>query len=116
MAGTRRTPINRQAVQPLITPLALALFERARRARGRAEDCAIGESGLCTTRCDACRAWSDAHDALHRELGLRPWAWPCVPRCPFPPNSPEAQAWRPSADQRTLWEALDEARRRPALN
>jgi hypothetical protein len=114
VSGTKRTPITRQAMRPQVTPRALALFvelERAQRARKRTVGCTISEHGLCTTDCRACRRWYDLHAELHTELRLRPWVWPCLGRNPFPPNSPEAQAWRPSIDQQALWDQLDEARR-----
>jgi hypothetical protein len=110
---TNRTPIQRPALT-MISPRALALFaelERARRARLRAVDCTISEQGLCTTDCRACRAWSDAHNQLHVELRLQPWQWPCFPRNPYPPGSPKAREWRPSAEQKELWDLLTEARR-----
>jgi hypothetical protein len=61
------------------------------------------------------KAWWDAHDELHRELALRPWQWPCVPRNPHVPGSPPARKWRPSGAQRELQDQL-EAARRAAIN
>jgi hypothetical protein len=112
MAGTRRTPINRQAVQASITPAAVEIFrllERAKRARKRATDCTLNKYNLCSGQCRACCDWWNAHDALHSEMKLRPWVWPCVPRCPYPPNTPPARAWRPSVGQQELYAALVEA-------
>jgi hypothetical protein len=119
MAGTRRVPIARQVVQSSVTPRASELFtelERVGRSRKRAVGCTITEHGLCTADCLACQRWSDLHAALHTELRLRPWQWPCLGRNPYPPNSSEADAWRPSSEQQALWEALDAARRAPALS
>jgi hypothetical protein len=113
MSGTRRTPIARHVVQSSITPRAIAIFtelERAQRARKRTVDCTISEQGLCTTDCRTCRRRFDLHAELHSELRLKPWAWPCVGRNPFPPNSPEAQACRPGSEQQALWDLLDAAR------
>jgi hypothetical protein len=113
MPGTRRTPLARQAVPQQITPRAVKLFtelERARRARKHA-DCIDTKQGLCSSECPVCELWYNLHDELHRELKLRPWEFPCLPFCPFPPNSTGWMAWRPGGAQRALWEALDEARR-----
>jgi hypothetical protein len=90
---TNRTPIQRPA-RTVVSPRALELFaelERARRARKRAVDCTI--------------------DALHTELRLKPWQWPCLPRNPYPPGSPTARGWRPGQEQQELWDLLDKARR-----
>jgi hypothetical protein len=115
MSGTLRTPISRRSVQPQITPRALELFvemERATRARRRADGCSVSTySGYCTTDCRACWKWFDLHSELHIELRLRPWQWPCLPRNPYPPGSPEADDWQPGEEQQELWELLDEARR-----
>jgi hypothetical protein len=117
MSGTRRTPLTRRSTQPQITSRAIELFEqleRATRARRRATDCTLTEQGLCTSKCHACRRWFDLHAELHTELRLRPWVWPCLGRCPFPPGTPPAGAWRPGYEQQALWEMLDEARRHAA--
>jgi hypothetical protein len=113
MPGTRRIPLHRQAAQPQITLRAVELFtqmERARRARKRAVGCTITKHGLCTGDCRTCRAFDDLDDQLHRELKLRPWQWPALPYNPYPPNSPEARAWRPGGERQARWEALNEAR------
>jgi hypothetical protein len=115
MPGTRRTPIARQAARPLITPRAIELFaelERARRARALAVDCSVSKHGYCATRhCRVCQRWLDLHAELHTELRLPPWAWPCLPRNPYPPGSPEAKKWRPGDAQKKLQDLLNEARR-----
>jgi hypothetical protein len=113
MAGTKRIPIHRQAAQQ-ITPQAVRLFaqlERARRARARAADCTLNKYNLCSGQCRACCDWWDAHAVLHSEMKMRPWIWPMVPRCPYPPNSANAKAWKPSTEQRELYDLLVEARR-----
>jgi hypothetical protein len=113
MPGTKRIPIHRQAAGPQVTLRAIELFremERARRARKRAVGCTITKHGYCTGDCRACCAWDAAHDQLHSELKLRPWQWPCLPYNPFPPNSPEARAWRPGGAQQKLQDLLNEAR------
>jgi hypothetical protein len=110
---TNRTPIQRPTLT-MISPRALELFaelERVRRARRRAADCTIAESGYCTTDCRACRRWFDLHDELHIELRLRPWQWPCLPRNPYPPGSPKARDWRPGTEPEELWNLLNEVRR-----
>jgi hypothetical protein len=111
--STNRTPIARPALT-MITPRAIELFselERSRRARKHAVDCTISEQGLCTANCRACRLWWDAHAALHTELRLRPWVWPCLPRNPYPPGSPGAREWRPGTEQEELRDLLNAARR-----
>ena len=94
-------------MQPQIIPRALELFvemERATRARRRADGCSVStHSRYCTTDCPACRKWFDLHAELHTELRLRPWQWPCLPRNPYPPGSPEADNWRPGEEQQELW-------------
>jgi hypothetical protein len=113
MPGTRRVPLHRQTARPQITLRAIELFtqmERARRARKRAVGCTITRHGYCTGDCRACCAWDDAHAELCTELRLPPWRWPCIGYNPYPPNSPEARAWRPGGHQRELEEALNEAR------
>jgi len=117
MSGTRRVPLRRPAVQP-VSLHALELYaalRRAARARRRATDCTLTKYGHCTTECRACVAWWDAHAALHSELKLPPWAWPALPRCPFPPGSPPARKWRPGGAQRALRDQL-EAARKAAIN
>src|SRR5262245_59547049 len=110
-----RTPLYRSTVEPRITPPALEIFaeiERARKSRRRALDCRVrSAAGYCDTSCNACRRWYDLHKQLHTALGLPVWIWPCVPRCPFPPGSDGARAWRPDGDQQALWDLLNEARR-----
>jgi hypothetical protein len=119
MSGTKRTPIARRETHPHITPHAVELFgelERARRARRRDIHCTLSQYGRCSTKCPACQTWYELHNQLHVELRLKPWVWPCVPRNPYPPNSPEARAWRSNPEQQELWDQLDAARRAPALS
>jgi hypothetical protein len=117
MPGTKRNPIRRPTVQQ-ISARAVELYgalRRASRARRGAIDCTNAKSGYCTTKCRACQAWYDAHDVLHTELRLKPWEWPALPRCPFPPGSAAAREWHPGDAQRELQERL-EAARRAAIN
>jgi hypothetical protein len=113
MAGTRRVPLRRPAVQP-VSLHALELYgalRRAARARRRATDCTISKYGLCTAECAACEAWWAAHNELCSELRLPPWQWPCIGRNPHPPNSTAARKWRPGGAQKELQEQLETARR-----
>jgi hypothetical protein len=113
MSGTKRTPIARQPAPSQVTPRALALFtelERAARARN-GDGCSITRHGLCAADCPACEAWYDRHAELHVELRLKPWQWPCLPLCPFPPGSAEAREWQPGGEQQALWEMLYAARK-----
>lgn len=54
--------------------------------------------------------WWSLHGQLHNELGLPPWAWPCVigpnEQTNGEPNSFAAQC---DADARALYDALDGA-------
>jgi hypothetical protein len=118
MSGTKRTPLERRSATQ-ITPKAIELFrelERAKRARRRAIDCRISEQGCCSSvsECRACRRWWDLQNQLHIELKRELWQWPCIPCNPFPPGSADAREWRPSQEQRELWNLLDAARRAAA--
>ena len=112
MSGTRRTPIIRRGT-PQISPRALKLFEQAEKARlkRRGAACAVGPYGHCSLECAACRDWSNAHNELHKELGLRPWEWPCLPINPFPPGSINSRDWQPEGEELLLWQTLEKARR-----
>jgi hypothetical protein len=59
------------------------------------------------------RRWNAgfAHDQLCDELQMPPWRWPCIPRNPYPPNSPGAREWRPDREAQELRDQLDKARR-----
>jgi hypothetical protein len=77
-----------------------------------AVDCKLGgPQDFCKAECRACNAWWAAHNALHVELALDPWIWPCVPCCPVPPGTPRAREWRPDREQKKLYDLLREARR-----
>jgi hypothetical protein len=112
MSRTKRIPIARQAAMT-ISPRALVLFAqmKAARARRRAATCIVGQnpSGYCTASCAACQRWADLDAALHVELGLKPWVWPCLPRNPFPPGTKAAWHWHPADDsaQEALWRQLE---------
>jgi hypothetical protein len=113
VSGTKRTPIARAATQQ-ISPRALALFERTEVARGQgcAATCVANEYGVCRMEgCPPCEDWGNAHSELHAELHLKPWFWPCLPLCPFPPGSAKFQGWRPSKAEWDLWQTLEKARR-----
>jgi hypothetical protein len=115
MSGTRRIPLGRSPGMQ-ITPKAIELFrelERAHRARKRGPpDCRIGgPQDFCIGECRACRAWWDAHAALHTELNRELWDWPCLPHCPVPPGTPRAREWHPGRQEQELWNLLDKARR-----
>jgi hypothetical protein len=110
---TNRTPIERPTLTT-ISSRVLEIFaelERARRARLHADDCEVRESGMCKGECAACERWWSAHNALHVELHLPPWIWPCIPFCPIPPSAPAAREWRPCAEEKELYVALVAARR-----
>jgi hypothetical protein len=112
MSGTARTPIARRAAQPQVTARAIEIFERLERARQsrRRRNCSVSDySGYCEADCAACRAWFGLHDQLHRELRLKPWFWPCLPRNPYPPASDGARAWKADVEQAALWKLLHDA-------
>lgn len=79
---TKRTPIHRHTRRQ-ITPEALRLFRQLRAAETQEK-------------------WWAAHNALHRELGCKPWQWPCVASPAWNDNGvrPEALA---------LWAELEAA-------
>ncbi len=80
--ATKRTPINRHHRRQ-ITPAAIELFRQMKTAGTRA-------------------AWWAAHNQLHRELGCKPWQWPCVADPAW--NDPEAHP-----DALALWAELEAA-------
>ena len=55
---TKRKPIKRNRTR-LITPAALELFRQLKAVQTQEK-------------------WWATHAALHRELGCKPWEWPCV--------------------------------------
>jgi hypothetical protein len=74
MSGTRRTPlVRRPAVQ--ITPRAIDLYAAMGNLR-----CTCAPPSPKRSPCPGCERWYDLHDALHGELGCKPWEWPCVAR------------------------------------
>jgi hypothetical protein len=110
---TNRTPIARLGHPLQISPRALSLFtatERARRKR-RAAACIANEYGLCRMECGACQAWQNAHSELCIELRLKPWQFPALPICPYPPGSSASRDWEPSGLELALWQTLERARR-----
>src|SRR3954447_14558774 len=74
MSGTRRVLLFRpSAVQ--ITPRAIDLYV----AMGKLK-CTCPPPSPTRSPCPSCERWYDLHDELHRELGCKPWEWPCVSR------------------------------------
>jgi hypothetical protein len=118
---TNRTPLRRSPL-PKITLRAVEIFTAMERARARRRRPDIGcrvnpDTGMCKASDDNCRAcseWWRLHNGLHTELGMKPWQWPALPECPFPPRSALAKTWQPDPEQQALWEALDAARRASA--
>jgi hypothetical protein len=75
MSGTRRVPLARRpAVQ--ITAEAVRLFAAMAKLRCTCPSPKPPTQGPCP----GCQQWYDLHDELHRELGCKPWEWPCVAR------------------------------------
>ena len=115
MSRTKRIPIARRPSFQ-ISPRAVDLFTQLKQAqaRRRAASCIIGNSpaGYCSASCPACRTWFDLHDALHTELGLKPWQLG-LRRNPYPPGTAASRNWRPDPDgeEQALWQLLNEARR-----
>jgi hypothetical protein len=128
VAGTRRTPIAREANAPIVTARAVELFsemERLQRARRRAAGCKLDDTGYCLEECKPCAQWWALHSELHKELGLPPWRWPATAHCPFPPGTPDGVAWlrgiadsdwEPDALHRFLKAAAKAARARRAAD
>lgn len=79
---TKRKPIKRNRTRP-ITPAALELFRQLRAAVTQEQ-------------------WWAVHSQLHRELGCKPWEWPCV----TDPDLNDSNA-RPEA--LALWAELEAA-------
>jgi hypothetical protein len=73
---TKRTPLNRHS-RTRITPAAVALFVTAEKHAARYAECVAGQR--CHSQnggrehCAECRAFLEAHAALDRALGLKPW-------------------------------------------
>jgi hypothetical protein len=72
--STNRTPIQRPALK-MISLHAIDLFAAMGKLR-----CTCPPPSLKRSPCPGCERWYDLHDDLHRELGCRPWEWPCVAR------------------------------------
>jgi hypothetical protein len=95
MPGTKRLPITRTPI-PQITPKAITLFERWKRAGGKRE--------------------ADLEWALLEELHGRPWQWPFVadPRFnanPYPVGSNAHRGWQPDLEAQERWRQLEAALR-----
>ena len=95
MPGTKRLPITRTPI-PQITPKAIALFERWKRAGGDRE--------------------ADLGWALLEELHGRPWQWPFIvdPRFdinPYPIGCNAHRGWQPNLEARERWRQLEAALR-----
>jgi hypothetical protein len=98
-----------------ITPEAIRLFEAMERI-----EC------TCAPRdwdgkywehepCPGCDRWWKLHGMLHRELGCKPWDWPCIEHpdsvSGYPEGSEASKRWRPNMEAQELWKALDAAAR-----
>jgi hypothetical protein len=75
MSGTRRTPISRPPVAQ-VTARGVELFT----AMGKLRCTCPSPRPPTQGPCPGCEQWYDLHDALHTELKLPPWQWPCVAR------------------------------------
>jgi hypothetical protein len=96
---TKRRKITRPP-RRTFSAKAIALFQRMK---------VLDQQCQCTSEhdeCKACAEWWDRQGELHRELGLRPWQWPCIQR-PDVPNTGESQnqAWYEQAQQ--LYRAIE---------
>jgi hypothetical protein len=112
--GTKRVPINRPARME-ITNEAIRLFE----AMDRIECTCVPRDwdGEYWTHmpCPGCDRWWKLHSKLHRELGCKPWEWPCIQHpdtvSGYPEGSEAYKRWKPDLEAQELWQALDAAAR-----
>ena len=49
-------------------------------------------------------------DRRLKELALKPWQFPALPICPYPPGSSASRDWSPSGPELRLWRVLERAR------
>jgi hypothetical protein len=69
--GPKRTPIAPE-LQTEVSARAVELYRAMKKCRcDRVPSC----KGL---HCPGCARWYALHAALHAELGLRSWVWPCI--------------------------------------
>ena len=63
--------------------------------------------------CRGCDRWWKLHGKLHRELGCKPWQWPCIEHpdtvSGYPEGSEAYKRWKPDLEAQDCWRALDEA-------
>jgi len=95
MAGTRRTPLNRQH-RPPITEAAVRIFIEMQVQRCT---CSPRDAGTNIKECPGCERYWAVHSRLSAELGCRPWEYPCIEDPDAPPTNyerdPQALArWR----------------------
>jgi hypothetical protein len=106
-----------------ITPAALAAFAAMRELEQR---CTCpprdwgGKYWEHPPPCAACEEWWRRHNILHRELGCRPWEWPCVrnpdAKNPYPAGSFAAERWEEAREDlaQARWRALERVLRQRA--
>jgi hypothetical protein len=112
--STKRVPISRSP-KGRISDAALTAFERLQ---------ALELLCSCPPRnghdeywkfepCAACDGWWDEHNILHREIGAKPWEWPCVQspavQNPWPEGSYMDSKWEPNVEAQERYRQLEAA-------
>src|SRR5215831_16106348 len=75
--ATKRTPIDRPA-RLEITLEAINLFEAMECTKCTCAPRGWGGKYWEHTLCPGRNRWWKLHSRLHRELGRKPWQWPCI--------------------------------------
>jgi hypothetical protein len=101
--STKRTPIKRP-LRPRITAQAISTFRAMNKTVCTCPPPSVteGVAGGVQPRCHGCEEWFRLHSILHRELGCRPWEYPCV-------QHPDTEGAK--ADAVARWRELEAAAR-----
>jgi hypothetical protein len=107
MPGTRRMPLNRKQQTPLISDLALDLFEEMRTLRCTCSAEVIKNHGShrAGEGCPGCARWWELHPLIRRATGARLWEdFPVISRHP-----PDRRRTWPADSEEARWLALERA-------
>jgi hypothetical protein len=109
----KRTPLNRQRRKLQSTPKAIRLFIAMERVECTCAPRDWAGEYWKHTLCAGCDEWWRLHSELDKELGCRPWQWPCVEppdaENPYPEGSYAAARWQPNLEAQERWRLLKEA-------
>lgn len=92
--STKRIPIKRD-LNARITLRAVELFRAMEALECTCEPTTWGDDGNWRNpppSCASCEKWWDLHNQLWRELGAKPWEWPCIWDPDAPSSLPETHA------------------------